>query len=162
MNYIRCILLATLLFSSCSPKQETLQTEESLSQQLTKISTVLEKAYWEAEEKRIADASKSKGKQTPWETFEKEHEVKVVGIHKSDTQPPTFTGVIRLFIPSIKDAYYEFQFESKGGEWYSIEAFIKTPDRQRNFYTDPFPNSKSLKEYFPAELKKLGAPIIIK
>jgi len=159
-------LFATLsisLLSACSPKQqqENINSDTSQKFQLTEISKVLEKAYWQAESKRIADATDSKVKHTSWENFDKDHEVKIIGIHESDTDPPVLTGVIRIFIPSMKDSYYQFHFQSTSADgWESTEAYLRAPGRARNFYTDPFPNSKSLKEYLPIALKELGAPII--
>ncbi len=156
------LLIAILLLNGCSKKTEVKSQDPAIAIELKEIADQLEKAYWSAEEKRIADATKSKDEYTKWETFQKEHEVKIEGIHTSDSSPPVLTGVIRLLIPAIKDSYYEFHFQHTDSGWLSTEAFIVAPDRGHDFYRDPFPNSKSLKEFLPAELIKLGAPVINK
>jgi hypothetical protein len=161
MKYCCYLLSVSFLLNGCSKETKPKSIGSTHAQQLILISEKLEKAFWTAEDKRVTEASKSKSKYTDWKTFEKEHEVKIEGIHTSDATPPVYTGVIRLINPSIKDSYYEFHFEYSKDSWLSTEAFISAPNRQHDFYRDPFPNSKSLKEYFPEELKKLGAPVVV-
>ncbi|MGJ8656192.1 MAG: hypothetical protein ACSHX6_07065 [Akkermansiaceae bacterium] len=160
MLRIHYTLLLTILFiSSCKEKKAS--QVESYESEVIKIAEHVEQAFWKAEDKRIKEATKGKSKYTPWENFSKEHEVAIQGIHTEDVDPPIYTAVIRLHIPEIKDAYYEFHFQKKETSWRSTEAYMIGPKHQRNFYSDPYPGSKNLKEYFPAELEDLGAPIII-